>query len=231
MNLNATTDAAKKATLAIAKISTLYFPDLELAYINNPKAGCTTLKRSFTGNTDLSEKEFHNWVHANFGVQQAQAEELKHKAVPVIFVARNPIARALSGFNNKLLSPWTQKKRKLKRQILLWMDRSPDDTLTLDEFIDYMHSSILFSKYPINAHFDLQSANMRRSSLEASHIFKLEDLDDAWPAINQLTARKVELAPRANVTTKDGYKPRDLTEAQRAKLEETFAEDIKRFGY
>lgn len=231
MNLNLVTDMSEKETLKAVKGSMLYFPDLELAYINNPKAGCTTIKRSFSGNTDLSEKEFHAWVDANFGMQQAQAEELKRKGVPVIFVARNPISRALSGFNNKLLSPGTHKKRRLKRQILLRMDRSPHDTLTLDDFIDYMHRSILFSKYPINAHFGLQSTNLRRSGLEPSHIFKLEELDDAWPEINQLAARKVELAPRENVTTKDGYKPSDLTEAQIAKLEETFAEDIKRFGY
>lgn len=231
MNLNATSDPAKNAPLATGRGNTMYFPDLQLVYINNPKAGCTTLKRSFTGNTDMSAKEFHSWVHANFGVQQTQAEELKRKGVPVIFVARNPISRALSGFNNKLLSPWGLKEKKLKRRILHEMGRSHQDTLTLDDFIDYLQDSILVSKQRINPHFDLQSANMRHSSLEPSHIFKLEELDDVWPEINRLTARKVELAPRANVTLKDGYRPSDLTEAQRAKLEETFAEDVKLFGY
>jgi hypothetical protein len=88
-----------------------YAPALDLLYLNNPKCGCTTIKHAlwFASDAMLGQDTFRGNVHDRkldpfaknvFRLPGRQAERIARAAV--FSVVRNPFARALSAYVDKV---------------------------------------------------------------------------------------------------------------------------------
>lgn len=212
----------------------LYFPQFEVVYINNPKAGCTTLKRSLSRATkdEVSGGKFHSWIAREYGMASSDYSKLP-TAVPILFVSRDPIKRAVSGFYNKIFGNWKSgpERQRIRQPLLQELGKASDEAISFDEFLDYLQVKILDEGVAIDPHFGLQITNLEAAGLQPTLMFKLETLGEDLAALNSQRSTQIELSGHYNSTNyRNGKKPMP-DDNQLKRLCTIFEEDLKRFNY
>lgn len=209
----------------------LYFPQFEVVYINNPKAGCSSLKRSLSRVTpdQVSGAEFHPWVAQEYGISSSDYSKLPD-AVPILFVSRDPIKRAISGYHDKIFVKWQDgtKTQRFRQRILQELGKGPDEAISFDEFLDYLQLKNLDDGEAIDPHFRKQTTILQAAGLQPTHVFKLETLDKDLATLNSQRSIQIELSGHYNRTKRKKLTPDDN---QLKRLCTIFEEDLKRFNY
>ena len=173
-----------------------YSKKYNIAYINNPKVGCTTIKRSLIG---YDVDNIHDHKHFS---------KIKDQNASIFTVVRNPFVRALSGYLNKIGlerdDPYTWKNFTKRYGI------SESDNISFKEFLTFLDQD----KEPetIDPHFRQQYFNISFDTLKPNFIGRLESMKDVEIYLSAFKVR---------IETRDGNK----TEAKK-KLEKYYDEDI-----
>ena len=211
-----------------------YFPHFEVVYINNPKAACTTLKRSLsrTKEDEISGGKFHKWVAQEYGMDSSDYSKLP-TAVPILFISRDPVKRAVSGYLDKIFGTWTggESRQRIKQKLTKELGKEPDDAISFDEYLDYLQLKILDEGRAINQHFGLQITNLEAVGLQPTHVFKLETLNGDLAALNSQRSTQIEICGHYNRTKNNKNRKLTLDDSQLKRLCTIFEQDLKRFNY
>lgn len=189
-----------------------YVPEKNIAYINNPKVGCSTIKRSLLGQ-DVGN--VHLASHFN---------KLDNPFVPLFTIVRNPYTRIVSGYLNKIgpdrddAYTWGRFYKKY--------GLSENSIPTFDEFINIICNS---AEEDLDPHFRPQYLNIMFDSIKPERIFFLEKMEEVE---KYLSKKGIELVTRDGHKTDSKNKSKLLlTSELKDKIYKAFHCDFDYFGY
>jgi Sulfotransferase family. len=210
---------------------TAILEEYKLAYIAVPKVACTSIKNMmFEIENGFQFRDFKAsgrtyWIHDLYkSVPFAERRQNRLAACIRLAVVRDPIARLLSCYSNRVvyhseLSP--QKARRVLRNTDLPFD--PDLSTFVANLRPYMAAveSIHHHARPLVDYLGGDAQYYER-------VYGMKDIGDFTADVNRLTNKQVQL-PRLQ-TGGPKLSADMLSEAEKAKLREIYAEDYDVFG-
>lgn len=209
----------------------LHFADgLPVTYVQNYKAGCTSIKfsllLSMLPSERISDSALHWRGEGPFArlLSACAPEEIRTiVGRPIFTMVRNPFLRILSGYLDKARLSQPQGRAFYGRYFL----RSPPD-----EPIGFVHFlRCVASDHPraCNPHFAPQYVNTVVHHIDYDFLGSVEDID-AMAAF--LRGHGIDLEPwRYHATGAAGLVEAHFTAEAEGLVEEIFAEDFRLFGY
>ncbi len=200
-------------------------PEIPVIYISNPKSGCSTIKHSLkAAQADAyrrSGRDFERTDNPHLGDDCLKKDWLPPRACRqryVISCVRNPFARALSGFLDKVSHPQTPLLREFGYR-------------RLDDFETYLRALTKLVPRDTNGHLRPQHINLDYPRIAYDAIFYLENLAPLTRFLSQVCPgfRLETNAPHArgaNSKLRAYY-----TDAAIELVREIFARDFELFGY
>jgi hypothetical protein len=210
-----------------------YAPALDLVYLNNPKCGCTTVKHAMWLASDavLGRDTFQGNVHDRKidpfakNVFRLPARHLERIAHATVFSAvRNPFARALSAYVNKVANdpgvwPFFLKNFGLRPHV-------GRKELSFADFLGLLavaHDDIL------DGHFRPQSRNLLLPLAKPAFVGFVENMQ---PVGHFLESRGIPFRDeRMNATRAQEHFANLYDRRTAALVRKRYAEDFARFGY
>lgn len=226
----------------------IYSPAQNLVYINNQKAGCTSVKYSlwqdadrrmgvqtFKGKThDLSASPF---VHGYTALKAALGQGDSALAKAAVFtVVRNPFHRALSVYLHHVAAGgwWARLQRrfeinrsqKLQHDFLRKAGLPPTSNLSFDAYLDALEG---VQQTRLTGHFRAQTLNTLWGDLAFDAVLRLEDstaITDFMASHGVDMQARVPHAQNASDRHAEFFTPHAI-----AKVASIFADDFVAFGY
>lgn len=200
-------------------------PGFPILYVNNPKCGCSTIKTCLkTVQADAYVKEGRNF-HLSQSPHAAD-DCLRRSGFPietcqeryVISCVRNPFARALSGYLDKVEGkdplPYGEFRGRAVRS-----------------FDDYLRALVKYSPVIMDMHFRPQSTNLDYPRLTYDAIFYLEHLSCMARYLSRIVPG-FELRTHAPHSRNSSEKLRQYyTDFSVELVREIYAQDFASFGY
>lgn len=214
----------------------LYFPKHGIVYINNPKAGCSTIKRALTGDYETINRDFHAHCHEKHGVSNLR--KIK-KDTPTIFIGRDPVKRFHSCFQDKISATLYRESigeknlMKHARMNIIKAIRSelnlPDRTpINIEMFIEFVRYEFESNKAAsVNAHYRPQHLIIRQSGRTPDFVGRLEDMPDLWEELQSKYSFSAPIKRSVNVSK--WKKP--LTSSQISAIQQIYAADMDFLNY
>ena len=214
----------------------LYFPKHGIVYINNPKAGCSTIKRALTGDYETVGRDFHERCHKKHLVSDLR--KIK-KDTPTIFIGRNPVKRFHSCFQDKIFVPLYResigeknlmKPTRMKiinaiRSEFNLPDRAP---INIDMFIEFVRNEFESNKAAtVNAHYRPQHLIIQQTRTTPDFVGRLEDMPDLWEELQSKYSFSAPIKRSDNVSK--WKKP--LTSSQISAIQQIYAADMDFLNY
>lgn len=215
----------------------LYFPKHGIIYINNPKAGCTTIKRSLMSDFESPSQLFHKRCHAEHDVCNFSPEILSK--APVIFIGRNPFARFRSCYWNKVFVTKLEKqerkskapapmRRDLRRKMRKYFDITGPMSPTMDMFIEFVRWEMsTLGASEVNPHYRPQTQILAMSRWKPDVIGKLEAIDVLWEQLQDQFKFRAPIKQRFNASSPLA----ELTPDQEKAIAELYADDFDLLNY
>lgn len=212
---------------------------LRFAYLQIPKAACSTVKFNILQNygSNLPENISQGALHADhlhwLTYESAELKSIfktnKTLSLPIFTVVRNPFTRALSGYREKI------ELRKDVDKYITDLGLSTSKKICFDEFLDALLSRPQIS---IDSHFQAQSTIISNELIANVSIGHMENLDVFLSQIaSAIFGRPMEskLATRATHTTGSSeleiiekyYSSRETIE----KVIQLYKDDFDNFNY
>ncbi len=203
-------------------------PDHDIAYMPTPKVGCSSLKLLFERiYRDDPHFKVGN-VHTNRTVPRplkvgwdVMHRKMRDGSLYGFGIARDPIKRAVSGYCNKLKMPKFQEEF----NAILGRD-DPQAEVSFDQFIEALERQ---DPHAMNPHWRPQHSVMMVDVIQYDHIGKLETMDADMAIIKAASKLPNLPVPYKNKGRKSTTF--DVTPAQKARLEQIYAQDFETFGY
>lgn len=172
--------------LAVARRGVRHAASLGVAYVNNAKAGCSTIKQSLWIASGLpygGDPHARQGSPFKFDVVASAEGFADFRAARLFSVVRNPFARALSAYLDK-----TQRRGGMRTVGARLAERYGDDVTGLG-FADFLARLSADDPWAIDQHFCPQAVNLMVPHLAYAHIGRLERLDEtfAWLGIAPAT--------------------------------------------
>jgi len=217
-------EAADADLLAVARRGTRLVPALGVVYVNNAKAGCSTIKQSLwiaSGAPYGGDPHARDGAPFKFDVVASAESFEAFRAAPAFSVVRNPFARVLSGYLEK-----TQRHATMRGVGAKLAARYGEDVADLG-FADFLARLAADDPWAIDQHFCPQVVNLMVPHVAYRHIGHLERLGEtfAWLGIAGETYGRHSMgaASRLAAYYEDG-RAVDL-------VRRLYAADFARFGY
>jgi Sulfotransferase family len=201
-------------------------PGLPLVYIANPKAGCSTIKHS------LKEAQAAAYTRSGRCFKRIADEPhlgdacLRRKGLTpkacrrryLISCVRNPFARALSGYLDKVRGTGTRRYPELRHR-------------RIRTFEDHLRALADYKPRDINPHFRPQRLNLDLPRLSYDTIFFLENLVPLSRFLAQIHpgARLETFAPHSRGAA--GKLREHYTDRTLRLVREIYTQDFEAFGY
>lgn len=204
-------------------------PKYDTVFITNPKAGCSSIKlmlfKAHTGDYTLDPPN----VHAERILPRPSsvgwdrvASMLSGGAYRFTFV-RHPIKRAISAYNDKIISQRFAHAGKVQRA--LGRQENPNEPVSLDDFVAALEAQPVEEMDP---HWRPQHINIMHSSIEYDFIGRLESFDrDIARVKADAGLPDVPLVHRNKRAKAGSEAPRDIVR----RLEKVYKRDFEVFGY
>jgi hypothetical protein len=212
---------------------THYLPDLRLVYLNNPKVGCSTIKRALWIAADRMRgvETFAGRSHVRAdspfskSVADLRADDsfLTFCSATFFSVVRNPYARALSAYLDKIQTPsdphvWMPFTRRYGIDI--------SARLSFSEFLSVIRSD---DPIGVNEHFCPQTVNLLQPIIPIDFVGRLEEMDSTARFLSEKGIPMEEHAPhRTNAAERiASFYGRDEIRA----VQRFFSADFEIYGY
>lgn len=214
----------------------LYFPKHGIVYINNPKAGCSTIKRALTGDYETISRYFHERCHEKHLVSNLR--KIK-KDTPIIFIGRNPVTRFHSCFQDRIASTLHRdsigEKNLMKpaRMDIINAIRSefnlPDRTpINIEMFIEFVRHEFESNKAAsVNEHYRPQHLIIQQTRTTPDFVGRLEDMPDLWEELQSKYSFSAPIKRSVNVSK---WK-KTLTSSQISAIQQIYAADMDFLNY
>lgn len=210
--------------------SLYYRRDSDVMYLHNPKAGCSTVRATMIRDAnvdgqfpDLPEEDLPpRVVH---GPGPWWSTELQHVTdrTTVFSVVRNPFARALSAYLDKIRRP-----NHIRRQFLDAHRLPPDAEVSFEEFLERVD---LATQIP-DQHWLPQTSSLMWTSVPVTRIYFLENLAESADDLSALLGLRTPLVVRQRHSTRASDRLAEhLTPRARQRVLELYADDFDAFGY
>lgn len=220
-------------------------PSYRYVYMDNPKTGCSSLKSALIElETRHSQYELdvYNWRNLhNRGVSPllqlgdtrspAPLSDLVRKGFRFVTFVRNPYARLLSGYRDKM-----HKHTRMKAEILRLLGHAETDLDRPISFEDFVKTVVRQTDRQMNPHWRPQTAQILYGILDYHFIGRFEHYHRDFPALFESLGIPTEQVPalRHINRTKDG--PGEdcrtyYTEELRELVLTRYHEDFINFGY
>lgn len=216
-------DTVGKLLGAQNDLTLVWATNLPIIYVNNPKCGCSTIKRSLRS-AQISLPHIAEQP-AVAGPHEAD-HLLKHKGLPprasrgrfVISCVRNPFTRALSGYLDKIHGREFDEYRVLHKR-------------PVRDFEDHLQALTGYVPQKMEPHLRPQHLNLNFPDLRYDALFYLEDLQPFQRFLTRFAPDFVIESFRAHATDASSklrqfYTPRALD-----LVRDIYREDFKLFGY
>ncbi|MEM7597517.1 MAG: sulfotransferase family protein [Pseudomonadota bacterium] len=160
-------------------VQTLYFPDgYPLLFVSNAKAACSTVKRSLwraaRPETLTAQSNVHNRKDGPFADDIATVVRMHLSALPRLAkfsVVRNPYARVISAYRNKVLRNLNTKAWK---EMAARYGLRPDEAVSLETLLTCLRED---DPYWIDPHFAPQTVNLSLDLIDFDLICQLEKVE------------------------------------------------------
>lgn len=201
-----------------------------MIYLNNPKAGCSTVKASLwsaiCGTPQAVAGNVHD-IEASPFTNEPTPEDGIEDTVVFTFV-RNPFARVISAYVNKIV----QRRDHVWPRFARAHGLDPDAEIGFDTFVECIATIRPENHDP---HWRAQSINTLAAYLQPNFIGALEHIDTELPALlaRLFPSGDGAMRTRNRHGTDASTRIRDYlrSEATRARLLDIYGEDFERFGY
>ena len=227
---------------------TLLTQDRKVAFIKNPKAGCTTVSHLLY-QYDVGERLDGDIHEARAGISGdiSHWEEVLN-ALQTAFsfsTVRHPERRAVSAFYDFFVeegNPQAPKHFPFIEE--MGFSKKADLSYRFDVFLNYIEASIAYSKITTDRHFRPQYINLGADIFDLSYIACVETLAKDLREVSDLTAysgasgiRNLTVTlpdiqtmsgKQMNRTASSSFKP---NRQQKAKIEDIYARDYELYGY
>lgn len=227
--VDATANAQTCLHRSIMAQSYTYEPSRDVLYLNNAKSGCSTIKSTMlTGlrqksdprNTDaLAPTE----IHGRSDFWSDDYSKITTEKTFSFSVVRNPFARVLSSFLDKMMQ-----ENLLKKHFYHQHGLAADHVLTLIEFLTLLkEGNALFDQ-----HWRPQVANLYVGFLPLDEVHFLESLDDTQDSICSRLTGVDSFVKRSPHGTGAHKKVMEHVDAEaRALIVDLYRDDFEVFGY
>jgi hypothetical protein len=205
-----------------------FAPGLDLVYVQNNKAACTTIKRSLLESLippeEITESSLNTRREGPFATHLLDCDRATIADIlarPIFTVVRNPYVRILSAYLDKL---------KPGSRVRMWFCRrfSIKDLARIS-FLDFL--TCIASQHPrrIDAHFAPQYVVTLAHHVDYDFVGSVEQMDDvaAYLRRNHLSF----ITNREHATKAASFLEEHYCERTEALVREIYAEDFCMFGY
>ncbi|MCB0165881.1 MAG: sulfotransferase family 2 domain-containing protein [Anaerolineae bacterium] len=194
------------------------FEDRCLAYISTAKAACTSIKTVMMQPYGIHKNVHNAWPHIYLGHLEAE-----HQDFFKFSFVRNPFARLVSGYRNKIINkPWQQREH---------FGTIPTDI----SFSEFVAEVVKCPDCLINGHFQSQFAKLyHQGELQVDFLGRFENLAEDWLPIAKRFEFDPQLPHKMKSSTKRGvYKDYRTyyTEELVHLVYNRFRADVDAFGY
>lgn len=215
-----------------------YLPDLDVLYLNNAKAGCTTVKEGLiraahnSAQEDLPPMRGTESIHKMGHFFGRQYDCITEKTFTFSMV-RNPFVRILSAYIDKVLDTTTTKVDNTKVGIIK-EQLFEQNGWQLDDHISF--EAFLFNLDPTNTIFDQhwrpQVSNILINHIKIDYIAFLESFDSQDPTLLSALKTNEPFRPmKLHSTAAHNFLQDHLTPRATKRILELYHDDFETFGY
>ncbi|MFC2966837.1 sulfotransferase family 2 domain-containing protein [Acidimangrovimonas pyrenivorans] len=216
---------------------TIATADGRLAFIKNPKAGCTTIAHLLYRYDHGHDYEGRiHYAPVGLRADISQWRDLRDALVNAVSFStvRQPESRAVSAFFDFFVKRQNDEAPKhLDRIEAFGFSRRDDLGYRFDVYLDYVEANLAHSDLRTDPHFRPQHINLGHGAFTLTHVGRVETLDADLQHVAELAG--IEL-PRPDSLT-DARKNRSGSTAfapslaQRRRIEALYARDYELYGY
>ncbi|WP_161140950.1 sulfotransferase family 2 domain-containing protein [Propylenella binzhouense] len=214
----------------------VYADELPFVYVQNPKVACTTIKTALWEYVDAERgtSTFGGSPHARaespfVNILRNEYDFEAFSAKPIVTMVRNPYARAVSAYENKI----GYLPRRLDQVWNRFCEiHAVDASLTKAEFgfVDFLRTLATgVDPAEFDQHFRPQSIGLFYDSVDYTFIGRVEEADATFKFMNSLGLRvenKVLGATKKTKRTEDYYDDEAVE-----LVKSIYADDFRLFGY
>lgn len=208
-----------------------------IAFIKNPKAGCTTVANllyRYDHGHDYDGDIHQTPIGLRAGIEQWPTVVNALRSGVSFSIVRNPLNRSISAYFDFFVNRRNKEAAKhLDRIETFGFSRKNDLSYRYDVFLEYVNASLANSALNTDRHFRPQHINLGHGEFELSHIGHVETLDADLKKVSELA--NVDL-PRAD-SLPDARQNRGESGEfvpsvdQRRKIHALYARDYELYGY